>query len=47
VSYVPLFMSAVMFGLSMDYEVFLVSQIKDQVDAGQDTKCSSRTPSRT
>src|SRR5204863_235507 len=26
-SYVPLFMLAILFGLSMDYEVFLVSQI--------------------
>ena len=36
VSYVPLFMFAVLFGLSMDYEVFLVSQIKEHVDQGQD-----------
>jgi RND superfamily putative drug exporter len=35
VSYVPLFMFAVLFGLSMDYEVFLVSQIKEHVDAGE------------
>ena len=28
VSYVPLFMFAILFGLSMDYEVFLVSQIR-------------------
>jgi putative drug exporter of the RND superfamily len=40
VSYVPLFMFAVLFGLSMDYEVFLVSQIKEHVDAGQDNKQS-------
>src|SRR5262249_56371069 len=33
VSYVPLFMFAVLFGLSMDYEVFLVSQIKEHADA--------------
>jgi RND superfamily putative drug exporter len=31
VSYVPLFM----FGLSMDYEVFLVSQIEEHVHAGE------------
>ena len=37
VSYVPLFMFAVLFGLSMDYEVFLVSQIKEHADAGEDT----------
>jgi Predicted drug exporters of the RND superfamily len=35
VSYVPLFMFAVLFGLSMDYEVFLVSQIKEHADAGE------------
>jgi putative drug exporter of the RND superfamily len=40
VSYVPLFMFAVLFGLSMDYEVFLVSQIKEHVDEGQDNKNS-------
>jgi putative drug exporter of the RND superfamily len=40
VSYVPLFMFAVLFGLSMDYEVFLVSQIKEHADAGDDTKRS-------
>jgi RND superfamily putative drug exporter len=38
VSYVPLFMFAVLFGLSMDYEVFLVSQIKEHADAGEDAK---------
>ena len=36
VSYVPLFMFAILFGLSMDYEVFLVSQIEEHVHAGQD-----------
>ena len=40
VSYVPLFMFAVLFGLSMDYEVFLVSQIKEHVDAGEDPRRS-------
>jgi RND superfamily putative drug exporter len=40
VSYVPLFMFAVLFGLSMDYEVFLVSQIKEHVQEGQDNKTS-------
>jgi putative drug exporter of the RND superfamily len=40
VSYVPLFMFAVLFGLSMDYEVFLVSQIKEHADAGEDTERS-------
>jgi putative drug exporter of the RND superfamily len=40
VSYVPLFMFAVLFGLSMDYEVFLVSQIKEHVDEGQGNRDS-------
>ncbi len=38
VSYVPLFTFAVLFGLSMDYEVFLVSQIEEHVHAGQDNR---------
>ncbi len=40
VSYVPLFMFAILFGLSMDYEVFLVSQIEEHVHSGQDNKTS-------
>jgi RND superfamily putative drug exporter len=40
VSYVPLFMFAVVFGLSMDYEVFLVSQIEEHVHAGEDNEAS-------
>jgi RND superfamily putative drug exporter len=40
VSYVPLFMFAILFGLSMDYEVFLVSQIEEHVHAGEDTESS-------
>jgi len=40
VSYVPLFMFAILFGLSMDYEVFLVSQISEHVHEGQDNKSS-------
>jgi RND superfamily putative drug exporter len=36
VSYVPLFMFAILFGLSMDYEVFLVSQIEEHVHEGED-----------
>ena len=41
VSYVPLFMFAVLFGLSMDYEVFLVSQIEEHVHAGEDNATRS------
>ena len=40
VSYVPLFMFAILFGLSMDYEVFLVSQIEEHVHEGEDNKNS-------
>jgi len=40
VSYVPLFMFAILFGLSMDYEVFLVSQIEEHVRAGENNKQS-------
>ena len=40
VSYVPLFMFAILFGLSMDYEVFLVSQIEEHVHAGEDSRSS-------
>ena len=40
VSYVPLFMFAILFGLSMDYEVFLVSQIEEHVHAGEDNQSS-------
>ncbi len=40
VSYVPLFMFAILFGLSMDYEVFLVSQIGEHVHEGQPNRDS-------
>jgi RND superfamily putative drug exporter len=40
VSYVPLFMFAILFGLSMDYEVFLVSQIQEHYHAGEDNRSS-------
>jgi putative drug exporter of the RND superfamily len=40
VSYVPLFMFAILFGLSMDYEVFLVSQIEEHVHEGDDNRSS-------
>ncbi len=40
VSYVPLFMFAILFGLSMDYEVFLVSQIEEHVHAGERNRAS-------
>jgi RND superfamily putative drug exporter len=40
VSYVPLFMFAILFGLSMDYEVFLVSQIGEHHAEGEGNKRS-------
>ena len=42
VSYVPLFMFAILFGLSMDYEVFLVSQIEEHVHEGEDNRTLGR-----
>ena len=37
-SYVPLMMFAVLFGLSMDYQVFLLSQIAHHREEGQDDR---------
>ena len=37
-SYVPLFMFAILFGLSMDYEVFLVTQIQEHYKADNDAR---------
>jgi RND superfamily putative drug exporter len=34
--FVPMFLFAVLFGLSMDYEVFLISRIKEEYDAHGD-----------
>ena len=36
--WLPLFLFAVLFGLSMDYHVFLLSRIKEHHDAGADTR---------
>jgi RND superfamily putative drug exporter len=38
VSFAPLFMFAILFGLSMDYEVFLVSQIQESYHASDDAR---------
>jgi RND superfamily putative drug exporter len=38
VSYVPLLMFAILFGLSMDYEVFLLSQIQEHYEQDRDTR---------
>ncbi|HKA02671.1 MAG TPA: MMPL family transporter, partial [Acidimicrobiales bacterium] len=36
-SWLPLFLFVILFGLSMDYHVFIVSRIKEAVDGGQST----------
>jgi uncharacterized membrane protein YdfJ with MMPL/SSD domain len=38
VTWLPLFLFAVLFGLSMDYHVFIVSRIKELVDRGKSTE---------
>jgi RND superfamily putative drug exporter len=38
--WVPVFLFAMLFGLSMDYEVFFVSRMRESWDAGMDTKDS-------
>ena len=38
--WLPLFLFAVLFGLSMDYHVFLLSRIKERHDAGDNTRTS-------
>ena len=43
-SWLPMFLFVVLFGLSMDYHVFIVSRIKELVDAGESTR---RRPSCT
>ncbi len=37
-AWVPLFLFSVLFGLSMDYQVFLMSRIKERFDAGGSTR---------
>ncbi len=37
-SWLPMFLFVVLFGLSMDYHVFIVSRIKELVDAGESTE---------
>jgi uncharacterized membrane protein YdfJ with MMPL/SSD domain len=38
VTWLPLFLFAILFGLSMDYHVFIVSRIKELVDRGSSTQ---------
>jgi RND superfamily putative drug exporter len=42
VTWLPLFLFAVLFGLSMDYHVFIVSRIKELVDRGASTEDAVR-----
>jgi RND superfamily putative drug exporter len=37
VSWLPMFLFVILFGLSMDYHVFILSRIKELVDGGMDT----------
>ena len=38
VSYVPMMMFAILFGLAMDYQVFLVSRVREEIDAGKSAR---------
>jgi RND superfamily putative drug exporter len=38
VSFIPMFMFAILFGLSMDYEVFLLSRVREEYDASGDNE---------
>jgi putative drug exporter of the RND superfamily len=37
-SFIPLFMFAILFGLSMDYEVFLLSRVREEYDRSGDNQ---------
>jgi RND superfamily putative drug exporter len=40
VSFVPMMMFAILFGLSMDYQVFLLTRIREEYDKRQDTRAA-------
>jgi RND superfamily putative drug exporter len=40
VSFIPMFMFAILFGLSMDYEVFLLSRVREEYVASDDNEAS-------
>jgi putative drug exporter of the RND superfamily len=40
VSFIPMFMFAILFGLSMDYEVFLLSRVREEYAANGDNQAS-------
>ncbi|MGH2851294.1 MAG: MMPL family transporter [Solirubrobacteraceae bacterium] len=42
ISWLPLFLFVVLFGLSMDYHIFILSRVREAVDAGMDTDAALR-----
>ncbi|HEX6699667.1 MAG TPA: MMPL family transporter, partial [Gaiellaceae bacterium] len=42
VSWLPLFLFVVLFGLSMDYHVFILSRVREAVDRGEPTELAAR-----
>jgi RND superfamily putative drug exporter len=38
VSFVPMMMFAILFGLAMDYQVFLLSRVREEIDAGKSAR---------
>ena len=40
VSFVPMMMFAILFGLSMDYQVFLLTRVREEYDKRQDTRAA-------
>jgi uncharacterized membrane protein YdfJ with MMPL/SSD domain len=42
VSWLPLFLFVVLFGLSMDYHVFILGRVREAVDAGERTETAVR-----
>jgi uncharacterized membrane protein YdfJ with MMPL/SSD domain len=42
VSWLPLFLFVVLFGLSMDYHVFILSRVREAVDGGESTETAVR-----
>jgi RND superfamily putative drug exporter len=42
ISWLPLFLFVVLFGLSMDYHVFILSRVREGVDGGMDTDTALR-----
>ena len=46
VSFVPMMMFAVLFGLSMDYQVFLLTRIREEYDKRQENRTAVVTGCR-